>query len=163
VKKICAVDPGNEQSAFVVWDGSNIQDKGLIANKLMVNTLANLNLPTAIEMVASYGMPVGRTVFNTCVWIGIFGEAVEEHVTLVLRSDVKMYLCQSMRAKDSNIRQSLIDRLGPPGTKKNQGKTYGVKKDIWAALALAVTWWDSRYVENSGATIKPYDIGGHEE
>jgi hypothetical protein len=46
------------------------------------------------------------------------------------------------RAKDQNIRQALIDRLGPPGTKKNPGPTYGVTSHMWSALAVAVTAHD---------------------
>jgi hypothetical protein len=58
---------------------------------------------------------------------------------LVFRKDVKMHLCNSMRAKDANIRTALIDKLGAPGTKKMQGPTYGVTSHAWAALAVAVT------------------------
>jgi len=95
----------------------------------------------AIEMIASYGMAVGREVFETCVWIGRFIEAWHspDDVRLIYRKDVKMYLCGTPRAKDANIRQALIDLLGPQGTKKQPGPTYGVKSHAWAALAVAVT------------------------
>lgn len=76
----------------------------------------------AIEMVASYGMPVGETVFETCVWIGRFIEGLKFAVrgfSKVYRKDEKINLCHSMKAKDSNIRQALIDRFGEVGIKKN--------------------------------------------
>ena len=46
-----------------------------------------------------------------------------------------------MRAKDSNIRQALIDKYGKPGTKKDPNLFYNdseqkVSKDIWSALAV---------------------------
>lgn len=75
-----------------------------------------------IEMVASYGMPVGKEVFDTCVWIGRFKQrALSEgkEVEYIYRKDEKMNICHSMKAKDSNIRQALIDRFGVVGTKKN--------------------------------------------
>jgi len=43
-----------------------------------------------------------------------------------------------MRAKDANIRQALLDLIGPQGTKKTPGPTYGIKSHTWAALAVAV-------------------------
>lgn len=75
-----------------------------------------------IEMVASYGMAVGETVFETCVWIGKFMQIAENRkmpVKKIYRKDEKMNICHSMKAKDSNIRQALIDRFGVVGTKKN--------------------------------------------
>jgi hypothetical protein len=95
----------------------------------------------AIEMVASYGMPVGREVFETVRWIGRFQQAWRdpETVRFVYRKDVKLHLCGSARAKDANIRQALIDKLGPVGTKAVPGPLYGVKSHIWSALAVAVT------------------------
>jgi hypothetical protein len=89
-------------------------------------------------MIASYGMAVGREVFETCVWIGRFAEIARQPVQLVYRRDVKLHLCHSPRAKDANVRQALIDRLGPQGTKKNPGPTYGMKSHLWAALAVGV-------------------------
>lgn len=75
-----------------------------------------------IEMIASYGMAVGQTVFETCVWIGRFVEIASFNnikIEYIYRKDEKMNLCHSMKAKDSNIRQALIDRFGIVGTKKN--------------------------------------------
>ena len=75
-----------------------------------------------IEMIASYEMAVGQTVFETCVWIGRFVEIASFNnikFEYIYRKDEKMNLCYSMKAKDSNIRQALIDRFGPVGTKKN--------------------------------------------
>ena len=99
-----------------------------------------------IEMVACYGMAVGAEVFETVFWIGRFWEIARRDigVTRLYRKDVKMHLCNSMRAKDGNIRQALIDKLGAPGTKKNPGPTYGIKADIWAALAVAVTFAETK-------------------
>ena len=98
-----------------------------------------------IEMVASYGMAVGKEVFDTCVWIGRFKQKAVENdipVEYIYRKEEKMNLCNSMKAKDSNIRQALIDRFGVVGTKKNPGWFYGFKKDIWQAYAVGVTYLD---------------------
>lgn len=65
-------------------------------------------------------MPVGETVFETCVWIGRFIEIMQRiNYTKIYRKDEKMNICHSMKAKDSNIRQALIDRFGEVGTKRN--------------------------------------------
>jgi hypothetical protein len=100
-------------------------------------------------MIASYGMPVGREVFETCVWIGRFMEqwGAPDRVNLVYRKDVKMHLCGSPRAKDANIRQALIDLFEPTGggktpqigTKAKPGPLYGVSTHAWPALGVAVT------------------------
>lgn len=137
--KILAIDPGNEKSAFVIFDTETqtIVDKAIIDNMVLKTRI--MDDPEfqydwlVIEMIASYGMPVGKTVFETCVWIGMFIEAAQKPYQLVYRKDEKMHLCGSMKAKDSNIRQALLDRLG-------KDKTKGCSKDIWAALAVAVTF-----------------------
>jgi hypothetical protein len=90
-------------------------------------------------------MPVGREVFETCVWIGRFQQVWRdpEAVKLVYRRDVKLHLCGNSRAKDANIRQALIDKLGPVGTKAAPGPLYGVRSHAWAAVAVAVTAFDT--------------------
>lgn len=147
---IMAIDPGNKQSAFVIWSGEKIYDKGILPNQELSGYIEKLS-PNfidllAIEKIACYGMAVGQEVFDTCIWIGRFWEqwhfVQPGEVELVLRMQVKMALCGTSRAKDSNIRQALIDRFGEPGTKKQPGVLYGVKADIWAALAVAVVTHD---------------------
>ena len=141
--KVLAIDPGNEKSAYVLWnaDSEELWEMGIEENEKLVSMLSSLRVGSdalAVEMIASYGMPVGATVFETCLWVGRFIERWEDDYALVYRKDVKLHLCHTSKAKDANIRQALIDRYGEPGTKKEPGKLYGVKKDIWAALAVAV-------------------------
>jgi hypothetical protein len=142
---ILAIDPGNVESAYVLIDDDYTPfEFAKVENEIMLEYIKG-GIGTAnvvIEMVASYGMPVGKEVFETVYWIGRFVEAAGEADRLY-RHDVKMNLCQSMRAKDSNIRQALIDRFGVVGTKKEPGWFYGFKKDIWQAYALGVTYLDA--------------------
>lgn len=148
--QVLAIDPGPIESAYVVWDGERILEKGKIKNQDMLRIVCehlryNKSDYLCIEMIASYGMAVGAEVFETCVWIGRFIQAWQPEQTCRLkRKEIALHLCGSTRANDSNIRAALIDRLGAPGTKKNPGPTYGVSGDIWAALAVAVTWYDKQ-------------------
>jgi hypothetical protein len=144
---ILAIDPGPRESGFVLYDARNraVLNSGVGLTRDMLQLVRFQDAIVAIEMIASYGMAVGREVFETCVWIGRLQQsaAKPEDVRLVYRKDVKLHLCGTPRAKDANIRQALIDRLGPQGTKKAAGPTYGVKSHAWAALAVAVTVADS--------------------
>lgn len=156
---VLAIDPGNIESAYVVLDKNYKPLKfGKVNNEEMLRMLRSclVNFPrdnygVAIEMVASYGMAVGKSVFETCVWIGRFEQEALNHeaqVYKVYRSEEKMNLCHSMQAKDSNITQALIDRFAPntpnkgKGSKKDPGFFYGFKADIWQAMAVGVTHLD---------------------
>jgi hypothetical protein len=150
---ILAIDPGPVKSAWVVYDPDAkepLVNMGIDQNEFLFVKFFDCDFDSyidgvVIEMVASYGMAVGASVFETCVIIGRFAQLFSRlPVSMMYRKDVKMHLCQSMRAKDANIRQALIDKLGPPGTKRNPGGTYGVKADVWSALAVAVTFADTR-------------------
>lgn len=153
---VLAIDPGNEDSAWVVYDGAKVLKHGKAPNDHLRN-LIGMHLvcdgqrDVAIEMIASYGMPVGREVFDTCVWIGRFAECAESddgRVTLIYRKDVKLHVCGSPRANDGTIRQALLDRWGgrekAVGKKASPGPLHGVSGDVWAALAVAVTWWETK-------------------
>jgi len=147
---ILAIDPGNVQSAYVLKSmyDPEIINKGILPNEEMLQRIIKARVDcVVIEMIASYGMAVGKSVFDTCLWIGRFWQQAaffKTPVELVYRKDIKMHLCQSMRAKDTNIMQALKDRYGEVGTKKNPGPLYGVSKDIWSALAVATYYQDTR-------------------
>jgi len=156
--KVLAIDPGNEQSAYCIYDGDTKQThaSGKSPNTNLLFGLgayycADVKV-MAIEMIACYGMPVGKTVFETCVWIGRFVQQWAGEYKFVYRRDVKLHLCNSARAKDSNVRQALIDRFPATGggktpqigTKKQQGPLYGFKADMWAALSVAITYAETK-------------------
>lgn len=138
---ILAIDPGPKESAYVWWEnGKPIAFSKM--NNSELRAILKTSKPsdiTAIEMIASYGMAVGKEVFETAVWIGRFQECCIDpfSVMLVYRKDVKLYWCGQTRAKDSNIRQALLDRFGHQGTKKTPGLLYGVSGDVWSAVAIA--------------------------
>lgn len=150
---ILAIDPGTAESAWCLFDGTKVLDCDIQPNGVVLAKLRCFEPEPdhlAIEMIASYGMPVGKEVFETCLWIGRFIEAADRHgvqAKLTYRKDVKMHLCNSARAKDGNVRQALIDLFPPTGggktpqigTKYSPGPLYGVSSHIWAALAVAVT------------------------
>lgn len=157
---ILAIDPGNVQSAYVLMDDITYKPIkfGILPNEGLLleiecdfyewNSGNYLEPETVvIEMVASYGMAVGKTVFDTCVWIGRFTQEAYTHgckIEYIYRQEEKMNLCHTMKAKDANIRQALIERFGVVGTKKNPGWFYGFKNDIWAAYAVGVTYLDKQ-------------------
>ena len=141
---LLAIDPGTTHSGYVVIDAGGVQLSGVAENGEMFELIAAHGSNIAIEMIASYGMAVGREVFETCLWIGRFMQAAgPDRVRLVYRKDVKLHLCGSPRAKDANIRQALIDRWGGKaeavGTIKKPGPLYGVKSHAWAALGVGVS------------------------
>ena len=143
---LLAIDPGTTHSGWVRFADGRVTASGVAENHDILEMVDDDSLGNvAIEMIASYGMAVGREVFETCVWIGRFIERRSDRneCRLVYRKDVKLHLCGSPRAKDANIRQALIDRWGGKaeavGTVKKPGPLYGVKSHAWAALAVAVT------------------------
>lgn len=160
--RILGIDPGNEESAYALIDGEtcgpilygkvpNNELRDMIYNDVFWS-LDHVN----IEMVASYGMPVGKEVFETCVWIGRFFETFQRPADierlddltapqLVYRREVKLHICHSPKANDATIRQALVDRFAPgeknhgKGTKQHPGWFHGFRADIWQAYAVAVT------------------------
>lgn len=147
---ILAIDPGTLATAYALLDENLKPIKfGHVPNEEMLGLVNDLSLTAkhfVFEMLASYGMPVGEEVFETALWIGRFLEKAYnsnfDTFTKIYRKDVKMNLCHSMKAKDGNIRQSLIDRFGPVGVKKSPGWFYGVSGDVWSAIAVGVTFAD---------------------
>ena len=175
--KILGIDPGNVETAYCFLDTSLKQPvvgfdklKNEEVIKIVEESIIDPGLDVVfIEMIASYGMPVGKTVFDTCVFIGELVRLCKEYnqeCYLITRNAIKIEICKSMKAKDSNIRQALIDIYGGiEATKKIKcikckgkgtfkkaicplcqgknsikiGQLHGMAKDEWSALAVATT------------------------
>jgi hypothetical protein len=140
---ILSIDPGTSLSAFVVLETEDykILDKGKVENDVLIGMVRTGYFDMlAIEGFQSFGMPVGKEVFDTSYYIGRLLQIAEDlgsKTRMVYRSDVKLHHCLTPRAKDANIRQVMLDRFGAQGTKKSPGVTYGISKDMWSALAIA--------------------------
>lgn len=150
---LIAVDPGSTESAVVRYEISDNWKLGSIVeffkddNFLVLERLKGMHDTAgvlAIEMIASYGKPVGAEVFVTCVWIGRYLEAMRGMERMLIeRPDVKLLLCHSRnQVTDAILWQELLNRFGPGkakavGTKKKPGPLYGLHSDVRAALALA--------------------------
>lgn len=148
-----AIDPGPTQSAYLRMNEDGIHGHGISGNATLLSYIEHQQLPVVIEGIESFGMAVGKDVFETVFLSGRFAEAAPDFVR-IYRKQVKMHLCKSMRAKDANIRQALIDRYGPGkdaaiGKKATPGPLYGVKSHIWSALAVAVTYIDTQAIREA--------------
>lgn len=157
---VLAIDPGPTVSAAVLYDskeprvvgykhGANAELREWIRTTGPAAGYRRCTL--AVEMIASYGMPVGAEVFETCVEIGRYiqqwTQLADTAIKRVYRREVKLHLCNSVRATDANVRRALLDRFGPGrekaiGTKANPGPLYGLSKDLWAALGVALVVCD---------------------
>ena len=155
--RLVCIDPGSTASGVVVYDGAIPSGPVVLARKIENDDLlaclrikrfntsdVDLSGPhvLVVEMIASYGMPVGAEVFETCVHIGRCLEAWSGEAVRVYRKDVKLALCGTYRANDATIRQAILDRFGGKavavGKKASPGPLYGVKADAWGALAVGL-------------------------
>jgi hypothetical protein len=118
---IYGIDPGPEESGLAVLQlPENFVAGFVYKNKVVEETLGrdwNSVLPfpieVAIEWVANYGMAVGQETFKTCFQAGRFSKCNEQlPYDLIIRADVKLTLCGNMKAKDSHLRQQIIDMFG---------------------------------------------------
>ena len=151
--KVLAIDPGNRKSAWCMIDGETLKPLsfGKEENQVVLDAVQHLSYDRiVIERVASYGMAVGRDVFETCEWVGRFTQAARVPPDYVYRQEEKLHICGDSRAKDTNIRRALIDRFAKhdikngKGTKKNPDWFYGFSADVWQAYAVAVTYVETR-------------------
>lgn len=151
---IIGIDPGNFRSAYVVLP-DDLSEVGVCRKEDNEVALANLSdiinelkriknekVYIAIEMIGHYGtgMPAGKDVFDTCVWIGRFTQLFTDlgcvNIDYIMRKEEKINICGSMKANDSTIKQALVDRFAPytpnkgKGTKKEPGYFYGFSADM---------------------------------
>lgn len=149
--QILAIDPGPKYSAFVLYYSETRMPLrfGEYLNETVEKEIKSTTADTlVIEYPAPRGQPMYTQLVDTIFWIGRFST----HWQLgqwhrMDRKDVKMTLCRSAKANDSQIRAAIISRypatgggkVGQIGTKKQGGPLYGISKDVWAALAVAIS------------------------
>lgn len=154
---ILAVDPGNIDSAYCLMDeGYFPHEKDKVTNAELLDYIkrnAGNIRHIAVEMIASYGMAVGREVFDTCTMVGRIEQLADmlgiPH-SRVYRMEEKERICHDSRAGDANIKRALIDRFAKhdlkrgKGTKKNPDWFYGFADDMWAAYAVGLVYLEKR-------------------
>lgn len=153
--RILGLDTGTEKTGWVIYDTEThtVPLMGIDDNKFVLNEVIekyDYNI-ASLEMVASYGMAVGATTFETVYWIGRFAERVEvkkrEAIRYYKKTDINPAICFNSKANDSTIRRALLDMFPKTGggsepsigTKKQQGALYGFNSHMYPALAVALT------------------------
>ena len=149
--RILAIDPGSRESAWTLFESTTMTPLGfsISANEELVERIRLRREGEidwlAIEVVKSYGNVMGDDVLRTVEWIGRFTQAYgDDPLCRLTRKEIVTALCGHSRAKDKNVRQAVIDFYGGKksaiGTKKDPGKIYGAKRDIFSALAVAIVF-----------------------
>ena len=109
--RVFAIDPGPTKSGWV----SIVNDVPVLwgweVNEVLITEL-HADSTLVIEDIGNYGMAVGRDTFETCKWMGRFDQAHVSDAVFIPRPTIKTHLCGIASAKDSNVRQALIDRYG---------------------------------------------------
>lgn len=143
---VLGIDPGPETSGVVwfnaparkvYWADQQMDNRELIG--LLRSDVQASNF--ACECIEAMYAHVGKETVRTIRFCGAIEEAVTsrgQEIAMLSPQEVKKRVCGTASAKDPAVRQALIDLLGPPGTKKNPGPTFGVSKHAWRALAVAV-------------------------
>jgi len=160
-----ALDPGNRETGFCYVD--TVTRAPLLGGKESNDFVSEIASKctdfdvAAIEIIESYGMAVGRDVFETCEWIGRFKQIFDDRgisYHIVTRKEEKLNICGSPRANDTTIRHALIDRFAShdfrsgKGTKANPDFFYGFRADQWSAYAVATTALDRAEYEKERVT-----------
>jgi len=158
---ILAIDPGTTQSAYAIIairDAFPVEFEKC-SNEKLETWIDKLYYPlkaVVIEMVTSYGKPVGQETFETCRWIGRFEGAARNHgipCELISRKDVKTHICGTLHANDATVRRRLIERFAKIDKTNGKGRMdnpdwfYGFKADVWQSYALGIAWLDRQKEE----------------
>lgn len=140
---VLGLDPGPSETAYCLVDTDfNIQaaDKRALPEVFKFLYAARAPDHVAIESIQSYGMMVGRSVFDTCYSIGrILQRCDDLEIPWVLypRPEYARRICGTGKISDAILRQALLLRFGDDS--KN-GPLYQLKgnPDKRSAFAVAV-------------------------
>lgn len=106
---VLAIDPGNEQSAYVIYDGERPLRFGKVPNASLLNSVRRApefvaTSHCAIETLKPRGMPTAFEEMQAQFWAGRFAEAWDDAhggdkfgvnaPVQVFRIDVKKHICE---------------------------------------------------------------------
>ncbi len=142
--KILGIDPGNEESAYaIVNDKYEILSADKVSNDELLQVIDMMDYGAiSLESIQSYGMPVGRTTFETCFMIGRIIQMASDRKKLCLlypRPKIAQGIIgQGGKYNDATMRQALLIRFG--GDKKSEPLNIlkGGGSDKRSAFATAV-------------------------
>ncbi len=141
---IIGIDPGNAETAYCeidnqyrildVWKAQNEEVAKMLKRRCTSKHLV------AIESIQSYGMPVGKEIFETCFWIGEYIRICKDmylEYSLIPRPEYARRICGVGKINDTILRQVLLLRFG--GYKKGEPlNSLKGSTDKRSAFAVAV-------------------------
>ncbi len=140
--RVIGIDPGSSETAYCVIDELQIIDAVKMPNNEFRRFLRRLGGvdAAAVEGIQSYGMPVGREVFDTCYEVGrIIEICAAEFLPAAVynRPEYAKAICGVGKVSDAVLRMALMTRFG--GDKKGE-PLHQLKgaSDKRSAFAIAV-------------------------
>lgn len=117
MNEVLGVDPGPAESAFaVVTDAQQVLHAEKVGNDSLIDRIRkDPPAHVAIESIQSYGMAVGRSVFDTCFFIGEIIRTCKDAgipFTLYPRPEYTRRICGVGKVNDAVLRQALLLRFG---------------------------------------------------
>jgi hypothetical protein len=132
------IDPGPLESAYAyVTPQQTVDSAGKVGNVALIEMLRAAACSTgnvAVESIQSYGMAVGRSVFDTCFQIGRIQQACAD---LYARPEYTRRICGVGKVNDAVLRQALLLRFGGDHKGEPMFKLRGCT-DKRSAFAVAV-------------------------
>jgi len=165
VTSVAAIDPGSEQSAVLRYDAAQhtIDCAGILKNMEVLEWLDATDADVlVVEDTKAYTLPMrgGKGAFFpeqvrvATFWAGRFVERWGGVYSLMDRRRVKQLLCGNVTVGDPQIRDAILDRFGGTkavavGRKAAPGPLYGIKRDLFAALAVALAYCEEMAIPHS--------------
>ena len=102
--KILGIDPGTKESGWCIcYSDGNIDACGVSPNEQLIYGLATMSADIlAVEVFEARGMPIGNESIETILFTGALLHEWESKIGKAIRikrSQVKLYLCGSSRAR----------------------------------------------------------------
>lgn len=139
---VLGIDPGPAESAYALVTGDQqVLHAEKVGNDSLIERIRQAPpAHVAIESIQSYGMAIGRSVFDTCFFIGEVIRACKDAgipFTLYPRPEYTRRICGVGKVNDAVLRQALLLRFG--GDRKGE-PLFALKgcTDKRSAFAVAV-------------------------